>query len=254
MFKSGFVVAVKVNGRVLSEQGNIVKLPFGSEYTILLKNLENRSAVADVTVDGRKVVDQIIVPKNDSVEIERFVDSMVNGYKLKFIGKAESVERYRGNKVDDGILRVTYRFEKEKTLGHFWEYTSYPIHGKIFDYESYPNPRRKTSGDIRDIHHYDTGTSPSFLKSSHNNCFCSTNDKGITVEGDDSHQGFTFGNVDELEYIYNVITLKMVGFTPNIEEVLKPFYVKQKVICKYCGFRWDNRQKYCGNCGSRLNT
>ncbi len=43
MYKQNFVVVVKCNGKILREQdSDVVYLPFGAEYSILLKNKDSR--------------------------------------------------------------------------------------------------------------------------------------------------------------------------------------------------------------------
>ena len=39
-FKKNMVCSIKANGKILREIDNTVRLPFNSEYSILLKNLE----------------------------------------------------------------------------------------------------------------------------------------------------------------------------------------------------------------------
>jgi hypothetical protein len=57
--------------------GNVVYLPFGSEYSIYIKNLSSKKAVATITVDGQDVLngDGIIINGNDTSELEGFIDN-----------------------------------------------------------------------------------------------------------------------------------------------------------------------------------
>ena len=41
MYDKKFVVALKVNGKILRERDDTVSLPFGCEYSILVKNLHS---------------------------------------------------------------------------------------------------------------------------------------------------------------------------------------------------------------------
>jgi len=47
MYKEQMVAAVKVGGKVLRENGETVVLPFGSEYSVYLKNLNTVRAGVD---------------------------------------------------------------------------------------------------------------------------------------------------------------------------------------------------------------
>ncbi len=44
-YKENFVLVVKCKGEILRERDGIVTLPFGSEYSILMKNLDHRRAL-----------------------------------------------------------------------------------------------------------------------------------------------------------------------------------------------------------------
>jgi hypothetical protein len=59
----------------------------------------------------------------------------------------------------------------------------------------------------------------------------SVNDKGITVEGKESNQSFTYGNIGWLEDEKHVIVLQLIGGNKT------PLYVKDKIQCKYCGVK-----------------
>ena len=57
VYQDKFVVSVKVNGKVLREHDkDHVYLPFGSEYSILLKNLESRKALVTINIDGKNAL------------------------------------------------------------------------------------------------------------------------------------------------------------------------------------------------------
>ena len=57
MFKKNFVAVVKCKGKVLREYSDgTIRLPFGSEYSIYLKNEETRKALVDIKVDGENVL------------------------------------------------------------------------------------------------------------------------------------------------------------------------------------------------------
>lgn len=117
MHKSNFVTAVKVGGKVLREFDNSVYVPFGSEYTILLKNLSSVRARVSVTIDGDDALDghTLIIDAKDSIELKRFIKNgnMKTGNAFKFIEKTAKVEKHRGNRAGDGLITVTYEFESQ---------------------------------------------------------------------------------------------------------------------------------------------
>lgn len=53
MYHQKLVCCVKVGGKVLRESGDSVNIPFGSEYSILLKNLNSVRIQAKVFIDGQ---------------------------------------------------------------------------------------------------------------------------------------------------------------------------------------------------------
>ena len=95
VYSHKFVCSLKVGGQILRDEHigpgeAIVRMPFSSEYTILLKNLESRDAVAELTIDGKNVFNdgsKIIVPANQSVELEGWADGLQGHSAFRFIQK-----------------------------------------------------------------------------------------------------------------------------------------------------------------------
>jgi len=114
VYKDRFVAVIKCGGKVLREKDDTVTLPFGSEYSLLLKNLESRIAVVKVTVDGQDAIDgSLILQPNSQCELEGFLKGHEVKNRFRFIQKTEEIVEHRGDRVDDGIIRVEYRFEKK---------------------------------------------------------------------------------------------------------------------------------------------
>lgn len=119
MYNSKFVVCVKSNGKILREFKDTCYVPFGSNYSILLKNLNSVRALASVSIDGTDVAEgnTFVVRPNSELEINRFIKNgnLKEGNSFKFIERTASVEQGRGIKSDDGIIRVQFQFEKVLT-------------------------------------------------------------------------------------------------------------------------------------------
>src|SRR5579864_7262156 len=96
--KRNFVIAIKVGGKVLRESGSEVELPFGSEYSLLMKNLDTVRVQAKVEIDGDDVSGWLVLQPNSSLELERFIrnGNLERGNRFKFIERTEAVEAGRG--------------------------------------------------------------------------------------------------------------------------------------------------------------
>lgn len=118
VYSNNFVATIKVGGKILREQNDVVALPFGSEYSIYLKNQNSVRALVRVTIDGQPLSDVadgwIIIGANDALDLKRFIrnGNFEKGNALKFIERTGAVEAHRGIGVDDGLVRVEYKFEK----------------------------------------------------------------------------------------------------------------------------------------------
>lgn len=241
VYHKKLVVAVKVNGKVLREyydRDTEVYLPFGSEYSLYIKNMENRKALVDVKVDGREVISRLIVNANSSTEVERFFEGDMNsGHKLKFIEKTDKISKYRGDFAEDGLVEVCYRFEEECQINDYRTITlavDSPQWGGLTNTTS----RASTFACIEQ---------PTEISASINQ----VNDRGITVEGGQSQQGYVCGHIGPLEISEHVIIIKLLGGTRKTQvKVNKPVTVKTKFKCKTCGTRNVSSNKFCRECGT----
>jgi len=138
-FSNKFVCTVKVNGKILRENQNTVTLPFGAEYSLVLKNLNSRRAMVKVSVDGQDATEntRLILPPNGSIDLERFIrnGNLSSGNRFKFIERTAGIEAHRGIKADDGLIRAEFWAERE--------YIQQPVT------TTYPQwlPRGRRSGD-----------------------------------------------------------------------------------------------------------
>lgn len=219
VYKENFVVAIKSNGKILREFGDTVYLPFGSEYSVLLKNLNSVSAVADIDIDGTNAGRGIIIRSNSSSELKGFLEGCTVKNKFKFIQKTDEISDYRGDRVDDGIVRVEYKFEK-KYEPVTWYYPLY--------YTSQPCYRETTYW-----------------------CNCNNSD-GITVKGSDVRQDFKISSTNPLENTSFVISLILKGSNDNKGEIKEPITTKTKNKCPTCGRTAPSSDNFCPNCGTRL--
>jgi len=258
VYKNNFVSVIKCRGKVLREDSKgVVRLPFGSEYTILLKNKDSRKAVVNVEIDDESVAGSIIVPANKTIELKGFLNDLKVRNRFKFIQKTKEIQDYRGDRLGDGLVRVEYTFEK-KVEEPIWYYTP-PV--TIWTDSC---PRRKSPI-------YGTGTGvntgdcvytcsnsagiPLGASIVSDSVQCSSlpkSDEGITVKGSKTKQDFVYGYTEELETQSSVIVLHLRGLTKKHIKVKKVITVKTKLKCPTCGRRSKSSMQFCGNCGTCL--
>ena len=133
-----FATAIKVDGNILREQAGAVAIPFGSEYSIYLKNMSSVRALAKVEIDGQDVTEglSLVLNPNGSMDLERYVRNGNRncGNRFKFVRKTERIEKHRGNRAEDGLVRIEYRFEKQKPI----DVHTHTYHHDHYDYYWWP--------------------------------------------------------------------------------------------------------------------
>lgn len=263
------VVALKVGGKFLRDtkdldNNNEVFIPFGSEYSIFIKNLHSERALVDIDVDGESAITGLVVDaKNDTrytlnwVELERFhKGNNLNGHRFKFIEKTQEISEHRGDGPEDGLIVVRYRFEKPRPV--FPTYRS-RITRKTFIPENDNWTADSWSGDD----HYDNGSqgmsfggtlcsaSPAPVPQASAMFNQEVSDAGITVEGSHSNQSFHTTTFGETETTLHSIVLKLRGMVEE-QKVVKSVTTRSRVTCKTCGKKCETSWKMCSQCGTSV--
>ena len=290
-YRTGIAACIKAGGKVLREVDDSVLLPFGSEYSLLIKNLKTRRVMVKVSIDGTDATDgtSLVINPNSEIELERFIRSgnLGRGNRFKFIQRTEAIEKNRGIKTDDGIVRIEYWTEKAQpvvqhvTHYHHYDWPTYPWYPRPW-YPSpwYPSPYWERpyitcggnigsscgtisgSGNIETLSggtQYNTQCNVSQALGSTQASTASTittnamfvNDAGITVPGSESTQQFSAVAGFDTEAQSDVIVLKLRGQVGG-KVVPKPVTVKTKSKCSTCGRVNKGREKFCGRCGTAL--
>ncbi len=243
MYESKLAAAIKVKGKVLREFKDTVYVPFGSEYSILLKNLHTTRAVVNVFIDGNDMVPGgIVLNAGQEVDLERSVKNgnLNEGNKFKFIERTGSVEQHRGTKLEDGLVRVEFQFEQPYRPISWTTTTPAWDSGKI-----YPQGGILRSMDVS----YSANASTNSLASATSATINSfVNDVGITVPGSKSEQKFSTTYVGALESIKHSMVFKILGG----EAVKQAVTVKHKPKCVTCGKQNKATAKFCVECGTAL--
>ena len=242
MYESKLAAAIKVNGKVLREFKDTVYIPFASEYSILLKNLNTTRAVVNVFIDGEDMVPGgIVLNAGQECDLERSVKNgnLNEGNKFKFIERTGSVERYRGVKLEDGLVRVEFQFE-QPVRPISWNTSQ--ISGSIY-------PQGGILRGLNDVHYGTTCSVNSFSASATSATMDSfVNDVGITVPGSKSDQKFSATYVGALESTKHSMVFKILGG----EAVKEAVTVKHKPKCVTCGKQNKALAKFCQECGTAL--
>lgn len=132
MYGNKLATAIKVNGKVLREFKDTVYIPFGSEYSILIKNLHTTRALIHVFIDGEdQTPDGLVINNGKEIEFERSLKnrSLTEGNKFKFIERTGSIEQHRGIKLEDGIVRIEYQFESPVVRNPIWQVQDHYYNG-----------------------------------------------------------------------------------------------------------------------------
>jgi hypothetical protein len=264
MYHEKFVAVVKANGKILRERGDSVLIPFGSEYSLLLKNLESRRASVSVEIDGEDVLDgcRLIIEPNSDFELERFLEKMDRGNRFKFIQKTQEIVNHRGDKIEDGLIRVEFDFEK-RIENH--KVTHYHHHRYHYDYWPYypwvwhsthtgSSNTTSTNGPVFHSVTASNDSSSGVACAGLESVTADINaDEGLTVQGSISEQHFHHGYIGELEGTPSTIVLKLRGKVGQ-SKVTKPVTVKTKLRCPTCGRKNNSSHNFCVNCGTGLLT
>jgi hypothetical protein len=124
MYNKKLAVAIKTNGKILREFANssntkdTVYIPFGSEYSVLLKNLNTVRVLTNVYIDGTNATPGgLVLNAGQEIDLERWIKNgnLSTGNRFKFIERTGAVENHRGIKLEDGLIKVEYQFEKVYT-------------------------------------------------------------------------------------------------------------------------------------------
>lgn len=256
MFKNDFVAVVKANGKILREDGSTVLIPFGCEYSLYMKNLRAQKAQVSVTIDGVDVLNgsKLLINGNSTLDLERFLtDDMSKGNRFKFIQKTAKIQEHRGDRIDDGIVRVTFQYEKP--VIHTPVFISHTHNDVYTGYRS--GSWCTTDSFVPSGTTYDNATVVGTMNSNiramnMSNLSAPKVDEGITVKGSESNQSFREGYIGTLEEAEYTITLQLKGFSEEGQVIKEPVTVKTKKVCETCGTTSKSHVKYCPECGTFL--
>ncbi len=269
------VACIKVNGEVLREDGNSVILPFGSEYSVLVKNLNPVRIQCKVSVDGTDATDGVwlVVQPNSSLELERFIrnGNLGAGNRFKFIERTKDIEGHRGIRADDGLVRIEYQVEKRPPVVDEVVHHHRHVHDDPWPLppcKPWPQPWWKPDYICRGLVGDDDIVSPQMMlrssaasakgapvramaMSAKHAADRAKTETGITVPGSESSQRFSWaGSFPTLPS--EVIVLQLRGAVGG-KKAVKAVTVKAKPQCRTCGKSNKGASKFCSKCGTALS-
>lgn len=250
MYFEKFVASLKVGGRFLRDEYGVVKVPFDTEYELYLKNLESRTAVVAVSIDGKDVLDgnKLVVESNSSMDLLGFMEGQRVRNKFKFIELTKEVQEDLGYSPEDSLIRIEVWYKKiQPQFVNTYVYTYYNPIPYRYDGINYAN--LTSSGDYKIKDATFTDCSNTKYVSSIN---CSNiNNVGITVKGNDCRQNFGSTYVGELENESHVFVLRLSGYK-EYKKVSVVTTTKDKKYCPNCGKANYYGNKFCINCGELI--
>lgn len=270
MYNQKMAACLKANGKVLREFKDEVYVPFGQEYSILLKNLNSVKALVTITIDGQDVAEGgLVVNPNSEFELERFIKAgnLKSGNRFKFIQRTAGIEKHRGIKVDDGLIRIEFKYERPPVQ----QFNNWP--NRLGGYNDHWNSS-PMYGNLRSLNAVSKGISGDSLIGSTSaiNCSAAFADSspqlmnmsvgtaqslsapevGITAPGSVSDQKFVEAAWFATEAETHVMVLRLFGETETGKQIVQPVTVKHAPVCGMCGHRNKARAKFCSECGAGL--
>jgi hypothetical protein len=292
MYSNKLVASLKANGKILREFKDTVYIPFGSEYSFLLKNLHTTRAVVNIFIDGTNVVEGgLVLDPGREVDLERYIKNgnLTEGNRFKFIERTAAIEDGpRGVKLEDGLIRIEFQYEAPRpviNVNQIFGGLQYPPGVRTSEYRGVVDKYSTTNnnswiqasgatfsqvnvnGALRGVDWSQNGSAMQASASAaidkavphatelHDGMATMDwcqNDVGITVPGSKSTQSFTHVTMGAMEAEKHSMVIKLLGETPSNKPVLKPVTVERKPECVTCGKKNKAHAKFCTECGTAL--
>ena len=246
MYNNKLAIAIKADGKILREFKDTVHLPFGSEYTVLIKNLNTVRVQVRVSIDGASTSGDswLIVGALQEVELTRFIknNNLLEGNRFKFIERSAAVDAHRDLTVTDGLVMVEFQFERPPAI------TTWPT--QQHNWNVYGDLLPKSSSMLR-------GDTLSVSRTLFSSQAVAQNavglsDVGITVPGSISNQQFTPAIPIVTEVEKHTMVIKLLGQLTTAVYVTEPITVNHKLTCVTCGKVNAATSKFCTECGTGL--
>lgn len=246
MFRNNMIVALKCGELFFAENSDGIRIPFGTEYSLYMKNQNDTDALVSIKIDGKDVLSgsKIILRSKSILDLEGFLDGNFVKDKFKFIERTKEIENFSGVNPEDGIISVTFDYEKRKP-----SYQPYIVYYPKWEYSPYISTTSISGSSTTYVYssftaNANNSNSQMYLSSNLN----TNNENGITVRGSDTNQSFGFGWLGEMENNPTTISFKLFGFHGGDVKV----FTRDRIRCSVCGRTSKVSNKFCPNCGTKL--
>jgi hypothetical protein len=249
MYSNKLVASIKSNGKILREFNDKVYVPFGTEYSILIKNLNTVRASVNIFVDGTDAGDgsSFVVKAGETFELSRFLKNgnLNQGNQFKFIERTTAVSNHRGVGIEDGLIRVEFVFERPFYRHPDFLPCDHPPIGVVYA-QGFMTPYGPATCSTTNI------TASSTSSATFRTYSDTTSSVGITVPGSISNQTFETIATFPVETVTHSVILHLVGETGDGDLIVDPITVKSKPKCTSCGKQNKATAKFCTECGTSL--
>ena len=283
MYQSKLVASLKANGKILREFKDTVYIPFGSEYSFLIKNLNTTRALVNIFIDGDNVIEGgLVLNAGQEVDLERYVKNgnLSAGNKFKFIERTQAIEDGpRGAKLEDGLVRIEFQYEKHplqdwfamnRAINNHSTFKSSEYQGVTDRYSKGGDSWLQASGSIsqmnvngalRGVDYSANGSATATAASAAINNYCDTN--GIKTSIADAHDGAATMDWMTMEQTVNDVGITVPGSRSNQKFTTVTMGVmeaeKHSIVLKLLGETPDNNpvtkpvtvkaKQKCDTCG-----
>ncbi len=244
MFKENLVVSVKAGGNYLTDKGNRVLMPFGTEYELFFRNKDcRRVAIGPVTIDGKDVLNgkRLVLDAGDDSTIKGEIRNTDDSYNFKFIEKTKKISDHRGDDPEDGLISVAFQYEEIQR-----RFSKSP-----FTLDRRVSVNSSIGGNIGC--HSTMDACATYSAVSNYSSPEPQAEAGITVNGSKMSHSYSLTSLGRMEEEKHNLIFGLYGYTEKGEHISEAVTPKTKLICGTCNAKWAYTQKFCGECGTNLH-
>ncbi len=256
MYKNKFILAIRHNNKILRETKNIVQLPFDSEYSLLLKNENNRRALIKIKIDSEDVLfgSELVLDANSEMNLERFLQNNEYGNKFKFVKLSNNNIKDKENP-ENGLIEADFWLEKDFEFFKIIkekEFVPYPVYLNWPWFKPYEFHRYDWYSDNSDFTKQFITCNAFFssknIQTEDISKLNSQENLGATIEGSKSEQKFQNIYTREKDLSTHTQIRLYLRATEN------PLYVEdtKNKFCSQCGKKLQYKDKFCSQCGNNV--